>query len=95
MYQEISRLLVTVASIVVTFGFYHQAIKIWRTRSVDDFTATVVLALFINELTWLNYGCSIMEWPIIVVTCSNLPAATMVAVGYYRYRSKKCLKSKR
>jgi len=85
-YTEVSRLVVSVASIVVTSGLYHQAYKVWRTKSVNDFTWSILVALLVNELAWLNYGLAITEWPIVLITAINLPAVIALATAYIRYR---------
>lgn len=84
MYQEISRILTFVVSVAITYGLYDQSWKLWRTRSGKDFTPSIVLALVLNELAWLNYGCSIAEWPIILVGILNVPAVIWLAAGYIR-----------
>lgn len=85
-YAFFSRIITVVASIAITIGLYHQGIKIWRTKSVTDFSWIIVVALLFNDLAWLNYGLSINEWPIIVVSIANLPATVMVGVGYQKFR---------
>jgi uncharacterized protein with PQ loop repeat len=77
---------VTCASILITVGLYDQSLKIWRTRSAKDFTASIVLALLFNEAAWLNYGCSLKEWPVILIAALNIPAALIAAVGYLKFR---------
>jgi len=85
-YLDISRIGVLVASVAITAGLYHQALKIWRTRSARDFTITLVVALLFNEVAWLNYGVALREWPIIVVSFANVPAVVIASIGYARYR---------
>ncbi len=84
---EISRLVTLIASITITVGLYDQALKIWRTRSAKDFTATLVAALILNELAWLNYGFALKEWLIIVIGLANIPAVFISGVGFLRYRA--------
>lgn len=83
-YQGVSRMLTFVVSLLVTYSLYDQAWKIWCTKSVKDFTASIIVALVANELVWLNYGCSISEWPIITIGLINVPAAVWIVVGYIR-----------
>jgi len=89
MYVEISRFIVLLVSIGITAGLYHQAYKILTTREVDDFTVTIVVAILLNELGWLNYGVALVEWPIVLVSAVNLPAAVAIALGYFKYRRKR------
>jgi len=87
-YPTISRWIVFGASLLITVGLYHQAYKVWKTRSVRDFASTVIVAILINELAWLNYGIMLAEWPIILVTSLNLFPAVAVCVAYFRFRGK-------
>lgn len=84
---ELSRFITVIASIAITLGLYDQAVKIWRTRSVKDFTLTLVAALVFNEAAWLNYGLALQEWPIIAVGCANLPAVIIASIGFLKYRT--------
>ena len=86
-YLEISRIVALIASVFITIGLYHQAFKIWKTKSAKDFTWTIIIALLLNELAWLNYGFALVEWPIIVIAFANVPAAIIASIGYLKYRS--------
>lgn len=85
-YLAVSRVVVMVASLFITISLYDQALKIWRTKSAKDFTATIIAALLVNEIAWLNYGFSLSEWPIIVLGFLNVPAAIIAFIGYIKYR---------
>ena len=74
------------ASVFITLGLYDQSLKVWRTRSAKDFTTSIVIALIVNEVAWLNYGVSLREWPVIAVSLFNIPAAAIAAIGYFRFR---------
>lgn len=86
---EDSRLLVTIASFLLTIGLWVQMIKMWRTRSVDDFAPLLLAALLFNEVSWLNYGILLNEWPIWLVAGANLPAVIGAIIGYFKYRHHK------
>ncbi|MBV9467731.1 MAG: hypothetical protein JOZ57_00630 [Abitibacteriaceae bacterium] len=83
---ELSRILALITSLAITFGLYDQTVKIWKTKSAKDISFSLVAALTLNELAWLYYGLMINEWPIILLSLLNLPAALIGAVGYWRYR---------
>jgi MtN3 and saliva related transmembrane protein len=83
---EAIRVITVMASLLIAIGLYDQSFKIWRTRSAKDFTSTLILALVLNEMSWLAYGLSIHEWPIIVVSAINVPATVIAALGFLRYR---------
>jgi len=85
-YLHVSRIITFIASIAITYGLYDQALKIWRTKSAKDFTWSIVVALLFNECAWLNYGFSLMEWPIITIGILNVPAAIIAGIGFLKYR---------
>lgn len=85
MYIQISRFVVLIASMAITLGLYAQLFKLHRTKSADDFSAVLVTALLLNELAWLNYGCALREWPMILVGSANMPAVVGIVIGYWRY----------
>jgi len=85
---EISRIITIFASIGITIGIYTQVIKIFKTKSANDFTIVLIGALVFNELAWLNYGLALHEWPIILIAACNLPGIFLTFFGYIKYRNK-------
>ncbi len=88
-YLEISRILTMVSSITIMFGVYSQALKIWQTKSVKDFTPILIFAMVFTEFIWLNYGLAIREWPIIVLETINIPGVVIIAILFIKYRQEK------
>lgn len=91
-YDESARILALASSVLITLGTYDQVWRIWRTKSVNDISASYVLMAGVNEVTWLNYGIAIREWPMIVVGVVNFPACVLAIWGYLKFRDskKKC-----
>ncbi|MEK7183990.1 MAG: SemiSWEET family transporter [Patescibacteria group bacterium] len=83
---ELSRWLTVFGSGIITLGLYDQARKVLISRSVDDLSTVLVISLIINESVWLNYGASLGEWPIMLISGANIPAVLMIMVGYFKYR---------
>ena len=83
---ETSRFLTVFGSGIITLGLYDQARKVLVTKSVDDLSTILVISLIINESVWLNYGASLGEWPIILISGMNIPAVLMIMYGYFRFR---------
>lgn len=65
----------------------------WRTKSVRDISASLIWLSLVNELTWLNYGVALGEWPIIAVGVANLPAGILGVWAYVKYREPKTRKA--
>ena len=85
MYLEFSRMFAFLSSMVLAIGMYVQVVKIFRTKSAQDFTIVLVLALLLDEIAWLNYGVVIMEWPVFMLAGVGMPAAILALIGYYKY----------
>jgi MtN3 and saliva related transmembrane protein len=79
-YIALSRMIAAVSGIVLTYGLYAQVWKIFNTKSAQDFTLSIILAILFNEIAWLNYGITTTEWPIILITSLNLPAGILMAL---------------
>jgi len=86
-YADIARLLVTLTSFLLTYGLWAQVVKTWKTRSAKDFAAPTVISWLLAEIAWLNYGIAIREYPMILLGISNLPAAILAVIGYFKFRS--------
>ncbi len=87
-YTDFSRYIVTAASIFLIIGLYHQVYKMFSTKSTDDFSVLMILALVICQLTWINYGVVLNEWPILVLSVLELPAGLLALLGYYKFRKR-------
>ncbi len=88
MYEEVSRYLVTLASVLLILGLYHQVYKMFKTKSASDFSYGMLGALFLAELAWLNYGIVLDEWPILVMVVAEIPASILALYGRYRFSEK-------
>ncbi len=60
----------------------------FSTRSTDDFSMLMILSLLICQLSWINYGYALSEWPILMLSLIELPAGIMAMVGYLKFRNK-------
>lgn len=85
-YLEFSRILTIIASMTITFGVYSQAYKMWRTKSVKDFSGALIFAIVFTEFVWLNYGLAIKEWPIIVLEIMNIPGVIITSILFLKYK---------
>ena len=88
-YIDFSRYIVTVASIFLILGLYHQVYKMFKTKSSDDFSLLMILSLIFCQVTWINYGAVLDEWPILILSSLEFPAGVMALVGCLKFRSKK------
>ncbi len=87
-YIDFSRYIVSVASFVLVAGLYHQVYKMFKTKSTDDFSMLMIISLLLCQVTWINYGVALKEWPIFSLSILELPAGIMAMVGYLKFRTK-------
>ncbi len=87
-YTELTRYSVTIASISLVIGLYHQIYKMFKTKSADDFSILMIVALLICQVTWINYGLVLDEWPILLISIAELPTGVLALIGYYKFRNK-------
>ena len=55
-----------VGAFLSSVTFIPQVYKVWKTRSVNDLSLTMMLIVFTSTLIWLVYGVALMLWPVIV-----------------------------
>lgn len=77
-----------VAGMLISLGIYIQCFRVFRSRSAKDFSPALVIALIYFEVSWLAYGISINEYPVISMTAATLPADIGIAIGYLLYGRK-------
>lgn len=92
--ESTSEILTFIAALLITFGLYAQAKRVWKRESADDLSLPLVISVMINELMWLNYGIHLLpeRWVVAAVPALNIPAAIWLAVGYFKY-SRRGIKS--
>ncbi len=88
-FLEISRLLASGSALIVTIGSYDQVWRIWKNRTVENISPALIWLSFVNELTWLNYGIALREWPMILIGVINFPACVGAVWGYLAFRRKR------
>ena len=46
--------------------FIPQVYKVWKTKSVNDLSLTMMLIVFTSTIVWLVYAIALMLWPVIL-----------------------------
>ena len=86
-YLDFSRYIVTASSILLIIGLYHQVYKMFKTKSTDDFSTIMIISLICCQVTWINYGYVLDEWPILILSSIELPAGILAIYGHLKFRS--------
>lgn len=60
------------AGLLTTLSCVPQVIKSWRSRSVRDFSAAMLVVLSVGLVLWIAYGVTRGDWPIILTNGVSL-----------------------
>jgi MtN3 and saliva related transmembrane protein len=66
------------AAFCTTVAFVPQALKAWRTRSVEDLSLVTFLLFTAGVACWLIYGIMTVDWPIIAANVVTLALAASI-----------------
>jgi len=53
-------------AVLTSVTFIPQVYKVWKSKSVEDLSLTMMFIVFISTLVWLTYGIALMLWPVIL-----------------------------
>ncbi len=79
-------ILATLAGIVMGFGWWPQAAKVYRTKSVEDLSLMTLLLYFPSLLVMTIYGFAITSVPVVVSSVLGVISVGVVLAGYLIYR---------
>jgi len=75
--------------IIMAFGYFPQAWKMLKTKSVEDISPFSFWIFFIGNCTWWIYGISIKDMPLMVSPIVGMVGSGLVLFFYYIYKSNK------
>ena len=73
------------AGFLTTISFVPQIRKIWKTKSADDVSRKMFLAVAAGVALWLVYGILLEQWPIIIWNAVSLVLAGAILFLKQRY----------
>ena len=73
------------AGFFTTISFVPQIQKIWKTRSAEDVSKKMFLAVALGVALWLAYGIILEQWPIIIWNAISLVLAGAILALKYRF----------
>jgi len=84
--MDILSILTTIFGIAMSFGYYPQAYKIFKRKSVKDISLFTFSIFFIGIVVWLIYGLNKIDWPIIISNATALIGCGLVLGLYLVYK---------
>ncbi len=67
--------------------FIPQVYRVWKTKSANDLSMTMMIIVFTSTLIWLVYGVSLMLWPVILA--NTVIAVLSLMLIYFKITFKK------
>lgn len=67
--------------------FIPQVYRVWKTKSANDLSMTMMIIVFTSTLIWLVYGVALMLWPVILANA--IIAVLSLMLIYFKLTFKK------
>jgi len=74
------------AAFCTTVAFFPQALKVWRTKSTRDISLYMFIIFTIGVVSWLIYGITISDLPIILANAVTLILSLFILVYKIKYK---------
>ncbi len=84
---NILAVLATIAGVIMSLGYYPQAIKILKRKSAKDVSPITYLMFFPGVVIWLLYGISLKNIPLIVANIVAVIGCGFVLFAYYIHKN--------
>lgn len=76
-----------VAGVLSTIAYLPQVIKVWKSRSAQDFSWSMLILLCTGITLWLLYGICVRDFAIVVANVVTLLLAAIILGLKIRYRA--------
>jgi MtN3 and saliva related transmembrane protein len=87
--MEFFRIFVTIMGVAMSFGYYPQAYKIWKSKSSINISIPAFIIFFLGTLTWSIYGFLIQDITIIISFVIGVIGSFLVLLLSLIYRNTK------
>ena len=74
------------AAFCTTVAFFPQALKVWKTKSTRDISLYMFVIFTIGVISWLIYGITILDIPIILANAVTLILSLFILVYKIKYK---------
>ena len=73
------------AGFLTTISFVPQLVKIWKTKSAEDVSRRMFIAVSVGMALWLVYGISLQQLPMIIWNTISLVLALAILFLKHRF----------
>ena len=80
--------LALITGVMMAFGNFPQAYKIFKRKSAGDVSLITYLIFFVGSVTWLAYGIASNDVPIIASYSVGTLSTALVIAGWFKYKGK-------
>ena len=74
------------AAFCTTFAFFPQAVKVWKSKSTRDISLYMFIIFTIGVLSWLIYGITISDLPLILANAVTLALSLFILIYKIKYK---------
>jgi MtN3 and saliva related transmembrane protein len=67
--------------------FIPQVYRVWKTKSANDLSMTMMVIVFSSTVIWLVYGVALMLWPVILA--NSVIAVLSLMLIYFKLTFKR------
>jgi MtN3 and saliva related transmembrane protein len=67
--------------------FIPQVYRVWKTKSANDLSMTMMVIVFTSTIIWLVYGVALMLWPVILA--NSVIAVLSLMLIYFKLTFKR------
>ncbi len=67
--------------------FMPQVYKVWKSKSVNDLSLTMIFIVFISTIIWLVYAIALMLWPVIIA--NSIVCFLSILLIYFKFAYEK------
>lgn len=76
-----------VGAFLSSVTFIPQVYRVWKTKSANDLSMTMMIIVFTSTVIWLVYGVALMLWPVILA--NSVIAVLSLMLIYFKLTFKR------
>ena len=73
-----------VGAFLTSITFIPQVYKVWKTRSVNDLSLTMMFIIFASTVVWLIYAIELVLWPVILA--NGIVCVLNLILIYFKFK---------